>query len=80
MITQDERVYFAIPTPYTIGESFDTLEAAVVEAATRVIEYDRSNRYKGTLIPTREVVDQRIADADGDRPVRRFTISMEEVR
>jgi len=69
------RVYFAVPTDYTIGDEYETFEEAVAEARDRIEDL----RPRGLDYDTREFVDVRVADENGDRPVWRVEVTREGV-
>lgn len=69
------QTYFAIPTLYTIGDTFDDLDSALVEAAHRIQKTRDSNLQFNALVPEKLCVDERVKDNTGDRPVRRWTLS-----
>ena len=56
----ETRIYFAVPTHYTIGDTFPTYKEAADAARARIKTFD----YGGC---SREFVHVRIADESGDR-------------
>ncbi len=71
----ESEIYYAIPTNYTIGESFTTLGAALAEAATQSSERIRRSRSGKLFLTPNVTVDVRRKDETGDRVVRRYVVS-----
>lgn len=69
-------IYYALPGHYTIGTEFTTLEAAAKEAALRLIRFRRENERDGRFNPDTVSIDERVKDETGDRPVRRFYLTL----
>ena len=63
-----DRIYFAVPGHYTIGEEFETWAEAERFARERIRQID------GTCSMTREFVDVRVESQEGDRPVHRVEV------
>lgn len=62
----ETRIYFAVPTPYTIGDTFASYKEAADAARARIKAFDYGC--------SREFVDVRIADEAGDRMLHRVEI------
>ena len=73
-MTRPDGTYFSIPGHYGYGDDFDTLAEALAEAGNRIEGFRKQNAERGTLIPERSHVDERVKDASGDRPIRRYTV------
>lgn len=63
------KVYFAVPTHYTIGPEFETFADAVAYARGEQVQGGRS----------REFVDLRELSATGDRPLQRWEVFPDSV-
>ena len=61
------RIYFAVPTAYTIGDTFESFREAYQAARTTIKVFD----YGGC---SRAWVDVRVADETGDRIVHRVEV------
>lgn len=64
------RIYFAIPTPYGIGDTFPSYKEAETAARDRIKTFD----YGHTKGCSREFVDVRIADEASDRMLHRVEV------
>lgn len=71
--------YWSIPDHYTIGDTFESLGGALSTALAKLIAIRIENEQRGSFIPTRVEIDERVTDHLGDRPVRRFTLTSEEL-
>ena len=69
--------YWALAGHYTIGEGFVTREAALKEAALKLSRLQRDNDVNGRFNYLSVSVDERVKDHTGDKPVRRFTLTLE---
>lgn len=74
--TPAAQTYWAMAAHYTIGTAFATRRAAFAEAALRLSRYMHLNETTDRLIPLKVTVDERVKDHTGDRPVRRFTLTV----
>lgn len=73
MQTDATRVYFAVPTHYTIGAEYETFEQAVAAARETILPIGGC---EGRF--TRAFVDVRVADPTGDRSLHRVEIFRDE--
>jgi hypothetical protein len=62
------KVIFAVPTHYTIGETFDTFAEAEAAARATIKPFD------GIPGESRAFVDVRQVDRSGDRALARFEV------
>lgn len=72
-----DRIYYALPGYYTIGEEFDSLREAAIRAVGDILDADRSNRDRGTLVPLWRNIDVRLANENGDRILTRCKLTLE---
>lgn len=72
------ETYWAVAEHYTIGQAFTERHAAFAEAAKKLARLLHQNETEGAMNVLRVYVDERQKDNDGDRPVKRFTLSLDE--
>lgn len=71
----ETTVYYAVPGHYTItrdGVEHQSFEAAVADARSTIVDFDFGGQ-------SRAFVDQRVRDATGDRPLKRWEVFRDRV-
>ena len=68
----ETRIYFAVPDTYSSGDAFESYKEAEDEARSRIQTF----KYGGGIpdVKSREFVDVRISDDEGDRILHRVEV------